>query len=93
MFKETLNNIVRHSECRRVEIDLNIERSTLVLEVSDDGKGFDPGNSEGNGLVSLRRRSSASGGETVISSQVAGGTKVSIRIPRSRRSSISLETH
>jgi signal transduction histidine kinase len=83
MFKEALNNVIRHSACTRVEIELNIERSTLVLEVNDNGKGFDPGNgNEGNGLVSLRRRANSLGGNTVITSKVDGGTTVTIRVPQ-----------
>src|SRR6185436_2200287 len=37
-FKETLNNVVRHADCRRVEIALRPEGPWLVLSVRDDGK-------------------------------------------------------
>jgi ligand-binding sensor domain-containing protein/signal transduction histidine kinase len=81
MFKEATNNIVRHSECRRAEIELKIEGGWLALTVTDDGKGFDPRRtSEGNGLANLRRRARALGGETQVSSGKGKGTTVAIRI-------------
>ncbi len=53
MYKEILNNIVRHAEAHRVHIDLETNRGRLVLRVVDDGKGFnnlDQNFREGNGL-------------------------------------------
>ena len=84
MFKETLNNVVRHSKCTRAEIELKIERAWLELVVADNGKGFAPDQvSEGNGLVSLRRRARALGGETVVASHAGEGTTVTIKVPHS----------
>ena len=83
MFKETINNIIRHSRCKVAQIELTIEGSWLALTVVDNGKGFDPTQlSEGNGLVSLRRRASSLGGESSVSSRPGDGTTVRIRIPR-----------
>jgi ligand-binding sensor domain-containing protein/two-component sensor histidine kinase len=82
MFKETLNNMVRHSGCTRAEIDLNIEGAWLVVTVCDNGKGFDSEHTnEGNGLVSLSRRARSLGGETLLTSQNGNGTIVKIRVP------------
>jgi len=84
MFKEAINNLVRHSKCTRAEIDLKIEGPLLVLTLTDNGKGFDQDQvSEGNGLVSLDRRARSLGGKTVVSSRKAEGTAVSIRVPHS----------
>ena len=57
IFKEGVNNAVRHSECAHVEIDFQVNDGFLELQVTDDGTGFDaarPG--EGNGLWSMHRR-------------------------------------
>lgn len=82
MFKETINNIVRHAMCARADIELKLEGQSLALVVADNGKGFDPNQlSEGNGLVSLQRRASALGGEIVVSSRRGEGTTVTIKIP------------
>jgi signal transduction histidine kinase len=83
MFKETINNIIRHSRCKVAQIELTIEGSWLALTVADNGTGFDPTQlSEGNGLVSLRRRASSLGGESSVSSRPGDGTTVKIRVPR-----------
>ena len=85
MFKETVNNVVRHSKCTHTEIDLKIEGSLLVLMVADNGQGFDPEReTEGNGLASLRQRAQSLGGETVISSHKGDGASVIVRVPHNQ---------
>jgi ligand-binding sensor domain-containing protein/signal transduction histidine kinase len=82
MFKEAVNNLVRHAHCTRAEIELKVEGVRLVFTVTDNGKGFDPAKvSEGNGLVSLHRRARTLGGQTLISSREGGGTTVTVEIP------------
>lgn len=89
IFKESVNNVVRHSACRAAEIEFRLERGGLCLKVSDDGKGFDGmAESDGHGLVSMRERAKALGGQlTVSSSNNAGsaGTTVTLRVPLGRR--------
>src|SRR2546425_684756 len=82
MFKEAINNIVRHSNSTRSEIELKLSGHWLALVIADNGEGFEPDSvSEGNGLVSLRRRACALGGETLVSSRRGEGTAITIRIP------------
>jgi len=82
MFKETINNIVRHARCARADIELKLEGPSLALVIADNGDGFDPNQvSDGNGLVSLQRRARALGGEIVVSSRRGEGTTVTIKIP------------
>ncbi len=83
IFKEALNNAVRHSGCANLEIDLQLDRLWLVLEVSDDGCGFEPSaSSEGHGLVSMQRRAKALGGELQLRSRPGKGTEVLLRVAR-----------
>ena len=63
IFKESVNNLVKHSACREAEVAFSIESGRLVVRVRDDGVGFDPkeaarngGGMGGHGLQSLRRR-------------------------------------
>ena len=42
ILKEVLTNARRHSGARNVEVRLRTESETLVAEVTDDGRGFDP---------------------------------------------------
>ena len=82
IFKESVTNIIRHSHCDRAAIRLAVEGSQLVLEVTDNGKGFDPTQrSDGNGLVSMRRRASSLGGTLEVIS--ASGTTIRLRVPYS----------
>ena len=41
IFKESVNNIVRHSQCTQADIEFKIEQSWLVLKLSDNGRGFE----------------------------------------------------
>ena len=85
IFKESVNNIVRHSKCNRAEIEFKLEQGSLVLTLSDNGRGFDPASgSDGNGLSSMRRRAKNLGGELVLISSPAIGTTVLLRAPLER---------
>ena len=57
LFKEAVNNVLRHSTCTRAEIEVNFDGHDVCLRVSDNGKGFDTtSDSDGHGLVSIRQR-------------------------------------
>jgi signal transduction histidine kinase len=86
IFKESVNNIVRHSHCTRVETELRIEGNRLRLRIHDDGCGFDPkGHSEGHGLESLRERARKVGGELEIESEPGRGTTLEFAMPLRQR--------
>ena len=78
--KEAFNNIVRHAEATEVEFRMAVEDSRLVIEVADNGKGFDGGR-DGHGLKNLPARLIKLGGACAINSQVGGGTTVSFQLP------------
>jgi len=80
IFKEAVNNAARHSDCSNVDIELRVERASILLTVRDDGRGFDTkASTEGNGLVSMKRRAEALGGDLWIESGEAKGTKIALR--------------
>jgi ligand-binding sensor domain-containing protein/two-component sensor histidine kinase len=82
IFKESVNNMVRHSACTEAEIDFQIEGGWLVLKLSDNGKGLDlTHESEGQGLLSMRQRAKKLGGELEIRSPNGQGTTVTLRVP------------
>jgi len=82
IFKEAVNNIVKHSACSDVVIRLEIERGTLRLELHDNGRGFDPlAPSEGYGLASLRNRAAAIGGSLSIVSAPGAGAAITLNLP------------
>ena len=80
--REALSNAVRHSGGRTVRVGLRREGDEALLEIADDGAGFDTATAEGRGqgLGNLRRRADALGGRLEIDSD-AEGTTVRIRVP------------
>ncbi|HEY8451121.1 MAG: histidine kinase [Micromonosporaceae bacterium] len=84
--REALHNVARHAHARHVTLRLAEEPDGLVLEVVDDGVGFDPdGRFPGHlGLASMRRRLTEVGGALEIRSAPGRGTRVRARVPRSQ---------
>jgi signal transduction histidine kinase len=57
IYKETLNNIVKHAEAKSVEIELDIKDHEIFLSIKDDGIGFNTSASfNGNGLKNIKAR-------------------------------------
>jgi two-component sensor histidine kinase len=85
IFKEGINNIARHSGSTTVKSSLRIERGTILLDLSDDGHGFDEANiDEGHGLESMRRRAEKLGGKIDFKSKPDVGTTISLSAPIGR---------
>jgi signal transduction histidine kinase len=90
IFKEALHNIVKHSGCANVAIQLRIEKNAITLAVADDGKGFDLAQADqGHGLPSMRQRARTLGAELEIASRRDRGTTVSLRVPLARRTALA----
>jgi PAS domain S-box-containing protein len=85
---EALNNALKHAEATKVTVHLNSEGETVVLEVVDDGVGFEPGlgaRSPGMGLQTMRERAEQAGGTLLISSAPGEGTRVVVQVPYGER--------
>jgi ligand-binding sensor domain-containing protein/signal transduction histidine kinase len=82
IFKEAVNNIARHSRASLATVEFSVTQAHLVLQVTDDGIGFDPvAGCEGNGLVNMRKRASDLGGTAVFESLSDHGTTLTLRVP------------
>lgn len=83
--QEALSNVVKHARATRAWVDLRSEPDlqAVRLTISDNGCGFDPATARqsGLGLVGMRERMAAVGGEIVIDSFRGGGTRVTITLP------------
>jgi signal transduction histidine kinase len=84
--QEAVRNAARHSGAGRVAVRLSTQDSALLLEVEDDGTGFDPGAEFAGrlGLTSMRERAAALGGRLDILSVPGRGTIVQAHIPARR---------
>ena len=86
MYKEALNNILRHANARHVLIEMCTQDGLMVLRVQDDGVGFtEKHQSTGDGIANMRRRAAALGGEVLIRTKPDDGTTVEIQIPLSHQ--------
>lgn len=81
VFKEGVNNVVRHAECSEAEADLAIDRQWIYLSLSDNGRGFDCDRASlGEGLNSMRERARSLGGQLQVASSPRG-TRVTLQVP------------
>jgi signal transduction histidine kinase len=79
---EALQNVAKYADASAVTVRLAQANGSLLFEVSDDGRGFDPGTaSRGSGLQGITDRIAALGGELTIRSTPGDGTTVAGRIP------------
>jgi PAS domain S-box-containing protein len=86
ILQEALTNVARHARANRVTVNLEAYSDRLELIVADDGKGIRDEDIESvtsMGLTGMRERAGALGGQVDIRPRSGGGTRVSLRVPRS----------
>jgi signal transduction histidine kinase len=79
--QEALTNVLRHADAAEVQVTLDTDGDTLELHVEDDGRGFDPSQTHGLGLVTMRERAEQLGGTLAVTRGARGGTCVRARLP------------
>jgi signal transduction histidine kinase len=82
--QESLTNVTRHAEASRVEINLSRTLNDIIVEVRDNGKGFDSASvskKKSFGLLGMRERAAVLGGHIDVTSSRKQGTVVRVRIP------------
>jgi signal transduction histidine kinase len=93
--EEAVNNARKHAQARHVWVRLNLFREDLgVLEIEDDGVGFDPGevnasyeNRGSLGMINLRERAELINGVLNIDSTLGRGTRIQLAIPLTEEAS------
>ena len=83
--QEALTNARRHSGASNIQVKLRVEEVDLVVEVTDEGRGFAPGAVPGVGSRSMRERAMGIGGKVEIESASGQGTRVHLRVPLSQK--------
>jgi len=84
ILQESLTNVARHSEAKKVTVSLNRKNGSVVLSVVDNGVGFDKQNAIGKktlGILGMQERTSMIGGTYEISGKPGKGTRVVVTIP------------
>jgi signal transduction histidine kinase len=81
--QEGLHNVVKHSAATHAIVEVEVGSAALDLRIADQGRGFVPTAAarEGIGLVSMRERARIVGGQMIIHTKPAGGTRLGIRVP------------
>lgn len=78
---EALANILKYARAEHVDVRLHSEPGQLVVEVQDDGRGFEPATIKLSGLRGLKDRIEALGGRMEVSSRPGHGTELQARLP------------
>jgi signal transduction histidine kinase/ligand-binding sensor domain-containing protein len=81
IFKESVNNLSRHAHARHCNVTMKAGEGQLILEVTDDGHGFDPGQHAGHGLRNMALRARTVNATFEVQSQRGAGTTVRLRVP------------
>jgi two-component system sensor histidine kinase UhpB len=86
--QEAINNIIRHSAATSAEISIINQGNNVVLEVKDDGQGFDPGSVREQalqlqhlGILGMQERAELVGGTIDLASTPGSGTRILIIVP------------
>jgi signal transduction histidine kinase len=85
--QEAIANVARHAEPTRVAITARGEGERVVIEVADDGRGFDPSRARPRiqgghlGLAAMSERAALAGGELRITSVPGRGTTIRLDLP------------
>ncbi len=90
ILQESLSNIRRHAGVENASVELRMEKNHIILEVSDQGRGFEPPPLNGPhatekqehiGLRGMRERAVLVGGTLTVESRPGEGTQVRVEVP------------
>ncbi len=82
--QEALNNCKKHAGASRIQVKIDVFQSSAVLEIEDDGKGFQYDPDAGLptlGLKGMKERTEKAGGTFLINSAIGKGTKIRAVLP------------
>ena len=81
--REALANVQKHAGASAAHVRVATRKGQVLVEVRDNGRGFDPdaGHPGHFGLESMRSRAAEIGGRVTIASAPGSGTAVRVRVP------------
>lgn len=85
--QEFLQNSMKHADCKNIIVSLNENENKLLLQLQDDGRGFDTNmvSPKGIGLSNIKKRTEMIAGKFALESQLGKGTKLTIEIPNDKQ--------
>lgn len=92
--QEALTNTVRHAQARRVSIEVLRDAQAVTLLFADDGKGIDERrlrSALSHGIIGMRQRVRALGGEFSIRGRPGAGTTIEVRLPLAASGPVAVE--
>jgi signal transduction histidine kinase len=79
--KEAIHNVIKHANATKVQIHIGLDAGLFIIEVVDNGKGFDlSAKLRGNGLANMKRRMDKIGGRCLQTSKLAAGTRIRLEL-------------
>jgi signal transduction histidine kinase len=80
---EAVQNTLRHAQATHIDISLKQSGESIILQVSDNGRGFDAQATYAGhlGLVSMRERAEQLGGTFDVTSEIGKGTRICASVP------------
>lgn len=89
--QECLNNTYKHAEATHISVQIECAQKSVLLRISDDGKGFDTNmlnnssqnEDSGYGILGMRERIELLEGEFIIDSKINLGTTIRVKLPHS----------
>jgi len=79
--QEALTNVVKHASARTITVDAGLEAASLVLTVTDDGRGLGSEQGAGYGITGMRERAALASGSLEVDALPGGGTRVTLELP------------
>jgi signal transduction histidine kinase len=81
IFKEALNNSLKYAQCKNIWLSLKQVNHRFVMQIRDDGIGFDTSSEQaGNGLQNMKRRAAEIGGSLIIESGKGEGAMIELSV-------------
>jgi signal transduction histidine kinase len=79
--QEALHNCVQHASAKIVKVAVRQDGDRILLEIQDDGRGFNAREERGMGLLGMQERVSYLGGSFLVESEPGRGAVITIALP------------
>jgi signal transduction histidine kinase len=79
IYKEAINNTAKYAGCKSLWVEMKLDKNTVTLRISDNGKGFNTANTnKGNGMFNMKKRAQLLKGALTLTSTVGEGTTLQL---------------